>query len=104
MCVIGDTRREIGRNEWRVERQGRGISREQTSQVSCHASNPRSAGDSESLHSGPGREKERGRSEKKRKNRNNSKQTQREKDREGEALREKQLFYFGGRRLAVRLK
>lgn len=37
-------------------------------------------------------------------NRNNSKQTQREKDREGEALQDKQLFYFGGRRLAVKLK
>lgn len=30
-------------------------------------------------------------------NRNNSKQTQREKDREGEALQDKQLFYFGGK-------
>lgn len=38
--------------------------REKTSQVSCHALNPRSVGDSESLHSGTGREKERGRSEK----------------------------------------
>lgn len=37
-------------------------------------------------------------------NRNNSKQTQREKDREAEALQDKQLFHFGGRRLAVKLK
>lgn len=40
----------------------------------------------------------------KRGNRNNSKQTQREKDREGEALQDKQLFYFGGRSLAVKIK
>lgn len=67
--------------------------------------NPRSAGDSESLLSGTGREKEREREGGvKRGNRNNSKQTQREKDREGEALQDKQLFYFGGRSLAVKIK
>lgn len=78
-------------------REGRGVFRRQTSQVSCHASNPRSAGDSERLHSGTGWEKQREREGGvKRGNRNNSKQTRREKDREGEALRDKQLFYFEG--------
>lgn len=62
MCVIGDAcrRREGERNECRRVI----VFREKTSQVSCHALNPRSVGDSESLHSGTGREKERGRSEK----------------------------------------
>ncbi len=52
-----------------------------------------------------GRKRERGREGGvKRGNRNNSKQTQREKDRAGEALPDKQLFYFGGRNLAVKIK
>lgn len=37
----------------------------------------------------------------KRGNRNNR---LREKDREGEALKDKQLFYFGGRSLAAKIK
>ena len=79
--------RERGMNEgWR---EGRIFLGNRQAKVSCHVSNPRSAGDGESLHSGTGWESEGG---VKRGSRNNSKQTQKGKQTE----QDKQLFYFGG--------